>query len=87
LRGGSFVTRILSGRLNLGLSPDLTWSNLVQYDNESRTLGAQSRMHWTLRPGRDVFLVFNRGWLRREDGTYLPEFDRGSVKLQYTIRL
>lgn len=50
-------------------------------------LGVQSRLRWTLRPGNDVHLVFNRGWERRADGALLPSFDRGSARLQYTIRL
>jgi len=31
--------------------------------------------------------VVSRGWFRRFDGDYVPSFDRGSAKLQYTIRL
>ena len=65
----------------------MSWSNLVQYDSASRILGAQSRFRWILRPGNDLFLVVNRGWYRREGGDYLPAFDKGSVKLQYTFRL
>ncbi len=84
---GDFDTRVLSGRADCNFSPNTSWSTLVQYDSESRNLGAQSRFRWTARPGRDLFLVLNRGWVRREDGRYLPEFDRGSVKLQYTVRL
>jgi len=30
--------------------------------------------------------VVSRGWFRRFDGRYLPEFDRASAKLQYTFR-
>jgi hypothetical protein len=84
---GAFVTRILSARGDWNFSPKLAWSNLVQYDSESRILGAQSRFRWTLKPGNDLFVVANRGFFRREDGDYVPRFDRGSAKLQYTIRL
>ena len=66
---------------------DLAWSNLVQYDSESRLLGVQSRLRLTLRPGSDVFLVLERGWLRDEQGRYPPAYHRGSAKLQYTFRL
>ncbi|MCM2256738.1 MAG: carbohydrate binding family 9 domain-containing protein [Vicinamibacteria bacterium] len=87
LPAGDFSTRILSGRLDYNASPNVSLSTLVQYDNESHLLGVQSRFRWTLRPGNDLHLVFNRGWERREDGALLPSFDRGSAKLQYTIRL
>jgi len=84
---GEFVTQLFSGRVNFNFSPNLTWSNLIQYDSESRILGFQTRFRWTLRPGNDLFVVVSRGWYRRFDGDYLPSFDKGSAKLQYTLRL
>jgi hypothetical protein len=47
----------------------------------------QSRFRWILRPGNDLFLVLNRGWVRSlDDNHFEPSFDRGSAKLQYTFR-
>jgi hypothetical protein len=83
---GDFVTQLYSARLDYNFSPDVTSSNLVQYDSVSRILGVQSRFRWILRPGNDLFFVVSRGWFRRYDGDYLPSFDRGSAKLQYTFR-
>jgi hypothetical protein len=83
---GDFVTQLYSARLDYNFSPDVTSSNLVQYDSVSRILGVQSRFRWILRPGNDLFFVVSRGWFRRYDGDYLPNFDRGSAKLQYTFR-
>ena len=79
------ATQILAGRVELAVSPNLAWSNLVQYDSDSRELGFQSRLRWRVRPGSDVFVVFNRGWLN-EEGVYRPYFDRGSAKVQHTFR-
>ncbi len=84
---GNFVTQLFSGRLNYSFSPNVTWSNLVQYDSESRLLGFQSRFRWIVRPGNDLFLVVGRGWFRRDAGDYVPSFDKASAKLQYTFRL
>jgi hypothetical protein len=84
---GDFITQLFSGRFNYNFSPNATWSNLVQYDSESRILGFQTRFRWTVRPGSDLFVVVSRGWYRRFDGDYLPSFDKGSAKVQYTIRL
>jgi hypothetical protein len=83
---GPFITQLFSGRLDYNASPNLTWSNLVQYDSISRILGFQSRFRWILRPGNDVFFVVSRGWFRKYDGDYVPSFDKGSAKLQYTFR-
>lgn len=84
---GRFVTQLFSGRIDYNFSPNLTWSNLAQYDSESRILGFQGRLRWIPRPGNDLFLVVGRGWFRRLDGDYVPSFDKGSAKLQYTFRL
>jgi hypothetical protein len=86
LPAGEFTTQILAGRVELAVNPNLAWSNLVQYDSDSRELGFQSRLRWRVRPGSDVFVVFNRGWVREEDGSYRGYFDRGSAKVQHTFR-
>jgi hypothetical protein len=87
LPGGDFYTAVLSASANCNLSPNISWANLVQYDNESRELGFQSRFRWILKPGNDLFLVFNRGWYRNFDRRFESSFDRGSAKFQYTFRL
>jgi hypothetical protein len=74
---------VLESKLDLNCSPNASWANIVQYDNQSRLLGIQSRFRWILRPGSDVFLVLNRGWTQNTDGRYSSEFDHGTVKLQY----
>ena len=61
---GNFVARIVSSQVNYAASPFLTFSNLIQYDNLSRNLGWQSRVRWIVRPGNDVFFVFNQGWIQ-----------------------
>jgi len=88
LKEGNFVARIYSLRVNYSVSPYLTFFNLVQFDNESRNVGWQSRVRWILRPGNEVFLVFNQGWLQEEVGgfRFRPVETRLSGKFQYTLR-
>jgi len=84
---GTFYTQVITGRADYNFSADVSWANLVQYDNESRIAGLQSRFRWILQPGNDLFLVLNRGWVRTlDDNRFEPSFDRGSAKLQYTFR-
>lgn len=59
---GHFHVRLPTARLNLALTPDLTWTTLVQHDNLSDNLGIFSRLRWTFRPGNDLFLVLNQGY-------------------------
>ena len=83
---GASRRRSWPGALEVNFTPNLGWSNLVQYDSDSRELGFQSRLRWRVRPGSDVFVVFNRGWVHEEDGVFRPYFDRGSAKVQHTFR-
>jgi hypothetical protein len=83
---GDFFTQILTGQVNYNFSPNISWSNLVQYDNASRVLGFQSRFRWILTPGSDLFLVMNRGWERTFDHDFISTYDQGTVKLQYNFR-
>jgi hypothetical protein len=86
LKQGRFFTHTFAAQFNFNFSPNLSWTNLAQYDSESRLLGFQSRFRWILRPGNDLFLVLNRGWIRTFTGAYDSKFDRATVKLQYTFR-
>jgi len=90
LKEGNFAARIFSLRANYAFSPFLTLSNLAQYDNDSKNFGWQSRVRWILRPGREIFLVVNHGWIREVDADGLTHFrtsGRGvAAKAQYTLR-
>jgi len=86
LSAGRFFTQILTAQADYNFSPNVSWTNLVQYDNVSRVLGLQSRFRWILKPGNDLFLVMNRGWIKDFDGSYRSNFDKATVKLQYTFR-
>jgi hypothetical protein len=85
---GNFVARIYSSQINYAVSPFLSFSNLIQYDNQSRNLGWQSRVRWILRPGNDFFLVFSQGWLQdpARDYRFAAQDSKVSGKLQYTFR-
>ncbi len=88
LAEGNFVARLFVLRADYSVSPLLTFFNLVQFDNEGRDLGWQSRVRWTLRPGNDAFLVFGQGWLQDEARglRFHPTDTRLAGKLQYTFR-
>lgn len=86
---GRFIARIFTGNASYSISPSLSLSNLVQYDNRSRNLGWQSRLRWTLRPGNDLFVAFNQGWIQEEDGVgrrFRSEDSKVSAKFQYSFR-
>ena len=85
---GNFVARIVSSRVDYALSPFLSFSNLIQFDNRSGNLGLQSRVRWTVQPGNDLFFIFGQDWLQDLEGGY--DFRRRDTRLatkfQYTFR-
>jgi hypothetical protein len=85
---GNFVARIISSRVNYALSPFLSFSNLIQFDNRSGNLGLQSRVRWTVQPGNDLFFIFGQGWVQDLEGGYdfRRQDTRLATKFQYTFR-
>lgn len=63
---GDFTTHLITVELNLALNSRLSWNTLAQYDNESETFGVNSRLRWTVRPGTDVHLIVNQGYVAED---------------------
>ncbi len=86
---GDFIARIYSAQINYAVSPSLSFSNLIQYDNRSDNLGLQSRVRWTLKPGNDLFFIFGQSWIQEMDRggfDFRQQDTRLATKLQYTFR-
>jgi hypothetical protein len=85
---GHFIARIFTANVNYSVSPRLSLSNLVQYDNRSRNMGWQSRVRWTLQPGNDLFFAFNQGWIHEDGGNlrFRAQDSKISAKFQYSFR-
>ena len=83
---GDFDTQVVSTNLDFAFDPDLSWANLVQYDTESDELAWQSRVHWILEPGRDLFLVGQFGWDRSGQESFVATTRELVLKLSYTWR-
>ena len=89
LREGDFVQRLWWQRITLAWNPNVVLSSFIQYDSVSRNLGTNTRLRWTLRPGRELFIVWNRAWqelLDRPTLTLAPDSEMVAVKLRWTLR-
>ena len=90
LAQGNFVQRLWQLSLAYAFSPNLVLTSFVQYDTESQNVGNNMRLRWTIKPGNDLFIVWNRGWKRliltREDLSLVPESELIAVKLRWTFR-
>ncbi|HEX6749520.1 MAG TPA: DUF5916 domain-containing protein [Longimicrobium sp.] len=91
LPGGRFTADLVGTRLRLNVSPDLQVNGFVQYDSESRSLGANTRLRWSFSPLGDLFVVYNHN-LRdvEEPDTGIRRWERQSaqllLKVAYTLR-
>ena len=86
----TFTQSLYSSRVELKFSPNLQLSSLVQYDNESNSMGSNTRMRWTFSPAGDLFVVYNHNLERsltdRETRRWNYESNALIVKLQYNWR-
>ncbi|MFC2090043.1 DUF5916 domain-containing protein [Bacteroidota bacterium] len=85
LESGSFIANVYRVNLNILFSPDITLYNFVQYDSESNKMGWQSRFQWILKPGREIFLVWNS---IANDPYERYQMEEGNLrlKLKFTVR-
>ena len=82
---GTFTTHLGEVRANVAFTPDIDWLNFVQFDNQSETIGLNSRFRWIVRPGEELYLVWNQVQAR-DSGALVPLFQEGAFKIVYTMR-
>jgi len=85
LPDGDFTTQIYRINLNFLFSPSLSWYNFAQYDNQTETIGWQSRFQWIIKPGKEMFLTFNSPFIDPLE-RFKPEVFEARVKLKYALR-
>ena len=87
---GRFVQNLYGSRMRLNVSPDLQLSSFLQYDNESHSLGTNTRLRWTFHPLGDLFVVYNHNLQTRNPLTLERRLAFASnqllVKAQYAFR-
>lgn len=86
---GNFIERLWQAKAVYAFSPDLVLAGYVQYDSLSRNVGLNARLRWTVKPGNDVFLVWNRGWLSPGEGSAYSlrtQSDQIVLKARWTFR-
>lgn len=92
LEEGSFTTNLYRFAGGWQFNPWTSMTTVLQYDDVSELLTVFTRLRWTIRPGNDVFLIFNRNWENEfsevnPDRFMLRAFETGAaVKINYTHR-
>ena len=84
---GDFTLRLARLGLDFIFSNTLSWTNLVQYDNDTEILGINSRLHWIPEAGREAFIVLNHNLADIDrDDTFHSSLADFSIKFSYTFR-
>ncbi len=83
---GDFTQDLVSARLLINFSPDLQVSSFVQYDNESESIGTNTRVRWTFHPLGELFFVYNHNLVETLSRWQL-ESNQLLLKVQYAVRM
>lgn len=87
---GNFVQRLWQFNTTYAFNTYISLTSFVQYDTMSSNIGNNTRFRWTLKPGNDLFFVWNRGWKRLRlspnDLSLPPDTELLAVKVRWTFR-
>lgn len=84
---GEFDNRVTSADLTIAFASELSWVNLIQFDNVSNDLGIDSRFRWVPEPGRNYYLVLSYNMNRNEfDDRWSTTRTGLTAKLDHTFR-
>lgn len=87
LPSGSFETRLASTEIEIAFSNTVFWTNLLQYDNVSDSVGINSRLQWSPQAGRNVYFVVNHNFVERPlDSEFHSTATDLTLKFDYTFR-
>ena len=87
LPSGQFVTRLMAINADVAFNVRWSWLNLLQYDNESESVGINSRLRWNPRAGQDLYIVINHGYSAEGSLSRLrSEQSQFAVKYTHTFR-
>jgi len=85
LGAGDFTQRLARIRFNLAFTPEISWTNVVQYETVTDDIGLNSIFRWEIESGREFYVVLNHNWLEQYGRFRSRQSDFG-VKLRWTFR-
>jgi hypothetical protein len=83
---GSFDVELIRIRTEVAFDAEWAWITTAQYDNQSNSIGVNSRLQWIPRAGDDFYLIYNGGWLEDEQTGFQKVGESATLKLGYTFR-
>ena len=83
---GDFETQLLRLRTDVAFNAEWAWITTAQYDNQSDLLSVNSRVQWIPQAGRELYFIYNGGWLEEDTRGFQKIGESATVKLNYTFR-
>lgn len=71
-------------KMEITFSKSLFWSTLVQYSNQFKNFGINSRLQWRFAPLSDLYLVYTDNYMT---DTFSPRFRSINLKLTYWLNI
>jgi len=82
---GDFTQDLISSSVSIDVSSNLQVNSLIQYDNDSKSVGTNTRIRWIFHPLGDFFLVYNHN-IRDIENRWVKDSNQLIFKVQYTFR-
>jgi hypothetical protein len=82
---GKFTQNLVGSRFKLNISPNLQLNSFLQYDNQSRSFGSNTRLRWIFNPLGELFVIYNYN-IRAIHDRWVRDSYQLLAKLQYTFR-
>ena len=79
-----FITKEYGGRLTVDFSSRLSTSTFVQWNNQTKEIITNFRLHYIPKIGSDLYLVYNH--LLDEEHDFQTIQNTGALKIDYNIR-
>jgi len=83
---GAFDTQLIRLRTDVAFNAEWAWITTAQYDNQSDLLSVNSRLQWIPQAGRELYFIYNGGWLEEDTRGFQKIGESATVKLNYTFR-
>ena len=79
---------VVVGQVGFRVTPNskLSWNTLIQWDSMSNNVGLNSRLRYIVKPGSDIYLVFNQGYLYTLERDFVEQGTEATAKVGWTFR-
>ncbi len=82
---GNFTQDLVGARLQFSFAPNFELSSFIQYDNETQSIGSNTRLRWTFNMLGDLFIVYNHNINRVDRGYWQYDSNQLIVKISYGL--